>query len=157
MSDNLKIQKFKITTIENFCQKLKVCYFWYINCERQPISGPVLCIVNAKTVQSLVLGVTEVFVPCVRLRTQPKIFKKIHLKRKNQTFWFMEKHISYNFHKWKNVYHRDFIQFSVRMELYDKKFLIYGNCMIRSFGHTGKLLVCLIFPKKILACSKTCI
>ena len=23
------------------------------------------------------------------------------------------------------------------MELYDKKFLIYGNCMIRSFGHPG--------------------
>ena len=50
----------------------------------------------------------------------------------------MEKHLSYNFHLWKNVYHRDFIQFSVRMELYDKKFLIYGNSMIRSFGHPGK-------------------
>ena len=25
------------------------------------------------------------------------------------------------------------------MELYDKKFLIYGNCMIRSFGHPGRL------------------
>ena len=23
------------------------------------------------------------------------------------------------------------------MELYDKKFFIYGNCMIRSFGHPG--------------------
>ena len=29
------------------------------------------------------------------------------------------------------------------MELYDKKFLIYGNCMIRSFGQPGKLLKCL--------------
>ena len=26
------------------------------------------------------------------------------------------------------------------MELYDKKFLIYGNCMIRNFGHPGKLI-----------------
>ena len=25
------------------------------------------------------------------------------------------------------------------MELYDKKFLVYGNCMIRSFGHPGCL------------------
>ena len=25
------------------------------------------------------------------------------------------------------------------MELYDKKFLIYGNCMTRSFGHPGLL------------------
>ena len=25
------------------------------------------------------------------------------------------------------------------MKLYDKKFLIYGNCMIRSFGQPGKL------------------
>ena len=27
------------------------------------------------------------------------------------------------------------------MKLYDKKFLIYGNCMIRSFGQPGKLVV----------------
>ena len=25
------------------------------------------------------------------------------------------------------------------MKLYDKKFLIYGNCMIRSFGQPGKM------------------
>ena len=79
---------------------------------------------------------TKVFVSCVRLQTQPKIFQKINLERKNQTFWFMENYLSYNFHLWKNVYHRDFIQCSVRMalygivwqevshiwELYDKKF-----------------------------------
>ena len=62
---------------------------------------------------------------------------EINLKSKNQTFWFMEKHLSYNVHLWKNVHHRDFIQFSVRMALYDKKFLTFGNCMIRSFGHPG--------------------
>ena len=60
MSDNskiqkFKIQKFKITTIEKFCQKLKVCYFCYINCERQPNPGPSLCIVNTKPVQPLLL------------------------------------------------------------------------------------------------------
>ena len=53
----------------------------------------------------------------------------------------MEKHLSYNFHIWKNVYHRDFIQCSVRMELYDKKFFINGNCMIRSFGQPGSAVV----------------
>ena len=26
------------------------------------------------------------------------------------------------------------------MKLYDKKFLIYGNCMIRSFGQPGHLI-----------------
>ena len=54
-----------------------------------------------------------------QLETQPKIFQKINLERKNPTFWFMEKHLSYNFHIWKNAYHRVFIQFSVRMELYE--------------------------------------
>ena len=52
----------------------------------------------------------------------------------------MEKHLSFNFHIWKNGYHRDFIQISVRMEvfeLYDKKFLIYGNCVIGCFGQPG--------------------
>ena len=27
------------------------------------------------------------------------------------------------------------------MKLYDKKFLIYGNCMIRSFGQPGVFIV----------------
>ena len=27
------------------------------------------------------------------------------------------------------------------MKLYDKKFLIYGNCMIRSFGQPGPLVI----------------
>ena len=82
---------------------------------------------KCKNVQPLVPWVTKVFVTCVRLQLQPKIFQKQNLERKNQNFWFMEKHLSYNFHIWKNAYHRGFIQF-------DKKFLIYGNCMIGSFG-----------------------
>ena len=45
-------------------------------------------------------------------------FSEINLERKNQNFWFMEKHLSYNFHLWKMVYDRDFIQCSVRMALY---------------------------------------
>ena len=49
MSDNLKIENFKIIIIEMFCQKLKVCYFCYINCERQleVNSGRFLCILSA--------------------------------------------------------------------------------------------------------------
>ena len=64
-------------------------------------------------------------------------FSKTKIRNKNSIFWLMEKHLSYNFRIWKNAYHRVFIQFSVRMELYDKKFIIYGNCMIRSFGKPG--------------------
>ena len=30
------------------------------------------------------------------------------------------------------------------MKLYDKKFLIYGNCMIRSFGQPGVLFLNMI-------------
>ena len=74
---------------------------------------------KCKTVQPLVFRVSKVFVTCVWLQTQPKIFQKLNLERKNQNFWFMEKHLSYNFHIWKNAYHRVFIQFSVRMELYE--------------------------------------
>ena len=46
-------------------------------------------------------------------------FSETKFRKKNQNFWFMGKHLSYNFHIWKNVYHRVFIQFSVRMELYE--------------------------------------
>ena len=60
---------------------------------------------------------------------------------------------------WENTYHTIFIygkmliiEFSYNflyvwncMKLYDKKFLIYGNCMIRSFGQPG----CVIFPQTI--------
>ena len=31
------------------------------------------------------------------------------------------------------------------MKLYDKKFLIYGNCMIRSFGQPGIVIIMIIF------------
>ena len=74
---------------------------------------------KCKTVQPLMLWVTKVFVTCVRLQLQPKIFQKINLERKNQNFWFMGKHLSDNFYIWKNAYHRVFIQFSVSMELYE--------------------------------------
>ena len=49
----------------------------------------------------------------------------------------MDKRLPYSFHIWKKAYHRDFIHFSVRMELFGKKFFLYGNCMIRSFGQPG--------------------
>ena len=34
-------------------------------------------------------------------------------------------------------YYGDFIQFSVRMEIYEKKFPIYENCMMSIFGQPG--------------------
>ena len=48
MSDDLKIQKLKIIIIEIIYQKLKVCYFCYMICERQleDNSGRFLCIVK---------------------------------------------------------------------------------------------------------------
>ena len=55
--------------------------------------------------------------------------RNVSLEKKS-TSWFMEKHIPYNSH-------RDFIQFSVCMELYGKKIFRYGNCVIRSFGQLG--------------------
>ena len=64
-------------------------------------------------------------------------FSEFIIRSKKSTFWCMEKHLSYNFHICKNAYHRVFIQFSVLRELYDMKSLIYGNCMIRSFGQPG--------------------
>ena len=79
---------------------------------------------------------------CVRLQLQPKIFQKINFKEKIKVFGL-----------WENTYHTIFIygkmliiEFSYNflyvwncMKLYDKKFLIYGNCMIRSFGQPGRL------------------
>ena len=57
---------------------------------------------------------------------------------KRQLFGLWRKYLSYNFHLWENAYHRVFIQFSVRMELYEKKFPIYENCMISIFGQPGQ-------------------
>ena len=38
---------------------------------------------------------------------------------KKQFFGLWRKHLSYIFRLWENVYHRVFIDFSVRMELYE--------------------------------------
>ena len=140
MSDNLKTQKFNIIIINKFCQKIKVWYFCYINCERQPKTGRFLCIVNARPSNlwwyewprsmSLVFG-------CNYNR---KFFRNQILKEKIKIFVL-----------WENTYHTIFIygkmliiEFSYNflyvwncMKLYDKKFLIYGNCMIRSFDQPG--------------------
>ena len=50
---------------------------------------------------------------------QPKICQKINIRKKKQFFGLWRKYLSYNFHLWENAYHRVFIQFSVRMELYE--------------------------------------
>ena len=49
-------------------------------------------------------------------RTQNVLENKI--RNKKQLFGFWKKHLSYNFHLWESVYYSNFIQFSVRMELY---------------------------------------
>ena len=41
------------------------------------------------------------------------------ITNKKQLFGLWRKYLSYNFHFWENAYHRVFIQFSVRMELYE--------------------------------------
>ena len=38
---------------------------------------------------------------------------------KKQVFGLWRKYLSYNFHLWENAYHKVFIQFSVRIELYE--------------------------------------
>ena len=126
MSDNLKMQKLKIITIKKFCQKLKVCYFCYINLKL--ISNQRLCHL------------------CSAANTTEN-FSENKFRKKKSNFLLYGKTPVIQFHLRTNVYHRDFIQFSVRMELYgivwncmelyDTKFLMYGNCMIRSFGHPG--------------------
>ena len=105
MSDNLKIQKFKIITIKKFSQKLKVCCFSYINCKCK--DRPTFGALSNQGLCHLCSAANTI-----------KNISEINLERKNQNFWFMEKHLSYNFHLWKNVYYRDFIQLSVRMALY---------------------------------------
>ena len=52
----------------------------------------------------------------------------------------MEKHFSHKFHIWKNACLKNFIKVFVPMDcmkMYDKKFLIYGNCIIKSIGQLG--------------------
>ena len=41
------------------------------------------------------------------------------------------------------------------MKLYDKKFLIYGNCMIRSFGQPGKLTYYIFYNQSYIVFSDT--
>ena len=71
------------------------------------------------SVQSLVLRVTKVFVTCVRLQTQPKNFQKLKLVTKNRIFLVKGKTPVIQFSYMEKTCHRDFIQFSVRMELYE--------------------------------------
>ena len=46
---------------------------------------------NCKSVQSLMLWVTKVFVTCVGLQTQPKTFQKLHLETKNSFLVYGQK------------------------------------------------------------------
>ena len=98
----------------------------------------------------------QVFVTRDRLQTQPKTFQKLNLERNNQFFGL-----------WKNTYHTIFIygkMFIIEisynvlyvwhcMELYDKKFFINGNCMIRSFGQPGHVCTTVCVKNTV---SQTC-
>ena len=61
-------------------------------------------------------------------------FTENKFRNKKPLFGLRKKHISYNFYLWEIVYNRDSIQFCVRMELNEKKFPNYENCMISIFG-----------------------
>ena len=113
-----------IGNFENLTQK-SFCFFFNRKTNfvrKQTFFEIFFCMQNLLfCVHNVVLDTIKlaVFVTCVRLQTQPRTFQKLNLERKNQNFLFMGKHLSYNFHIWKNAYHRVFIQFSVRMELYE--------------------------------------
>ena len=128
MSDKLKIQIFKIIIVEKFRQVLKVCYFCYITCyfcnitcERQleDNSGRFLCIVNAWDPPNFSALSKPRSLSLVFGYKHNQNFSKIKFRNKKSFFWFMEKYLSYNFHIWKNAFHRVFIQFSVSMDLYE--------------------------------------
>ena len=110
MTDSLKNQKFKIFITEKFCQKLKVCYFWYIFCERhvENKSGSFLCIVIVRPSKLWCFEWSRSLSPIIQF-----------------PFMFI-KEFSYNFLFVGNC-----------MKLYEKKFSIYENCMISIFGQPG--------------------
>ena len=51
--------------------------------------------------------------------TTTENFSETKFRKKKSKFLVYGKHLSYNCHIWKNAHHRVFIQFSVRMELYE--------------------------------------
>ena len=98
MSDNLKIQKFKIIIIEKFCQKLKVCYFYYFICERQleDNSGRFLCIVKARSFNFFGTLSNQGLCHLGSLANRTQTFSKIKIRNKKQLFGLRQKHLSYN-------------------------------------------------------------
>ena len=95
---------------------------------------------NCKTVQFLVLWVTKVFVTCVRLQTQPKIFQKINLETENNFLVYGEiscHTISFYGKMFMIEFSYNFLYVRNCMKLYEKKFTFYENCMISIFGQPG--------------------
>ena len=104
-----------------------------------------LCIVNAWTVQTLVFWVNQGICHLCSVANTKKIFRKLNLETKNQLFGL-----------WKNIYRTILIygkiligEFSYNflyvwncVKFYDKKFFIYGNGIIRSFGQPGSAWSC---------------
>ena len=63
-------------------------------------------------------------------------FSETKFRRKKSKFLVCGKIPIIQFSYMENAYHRVFIQFSVRMELYEKKFLIYGKLYDKKFWST---------------------
>ena len=119
MSDNFNFQIIKIIIVEKKIAKNQNFITFVISFvkdrSRQFRSFSMHC--KCKTVQpwgalSEPMSLSVAF----GYERNPKDFRSY--RRKKSFFWFMEK-LSYSFQIWKNAYHRDFIQFSVRLELYE--------------------------------------
>ena len=114
MSANMKYQKVKRTIIEKFCQNLEVCYFSYIIWERQleDNSGCLRRILNARPSNLCCFEQPRSLLLCSVVNTTQR-FSENKLRNKKKILVYER-----NTHLWENVYHRDFIQFSLRMEFY---------------------------------------
>ena len=120
MSNNLKVQNFKIIIAQKFCQKIKVCYFCLVICEShlKDISSRFLCIVNARPSNLWCFEYTNVFFTSVWLQTHPRNFSEVKFKIKNQFFGL-----------WKNTYHTIFIYGKMLIIEISYNFLYVWNCM----------------------------
>ena len=140
MSHNLKIQKFKTIIIKKFCQKINVCYFCYINCKRQSHSGRFLCIVNAR-LANLWCFVNQGLCHLCSVANTTENFSETKFRKKKSKFLVYGKthyHTIFVYGKMLIIeFSYNFLYVWNCMKLYDKKFLIYGNYMIRSFGQPG--------------------
>ena len=125
MSDNLKIQNFKIIITEKFCQKIKVCYFCYIICERhlEDNSGCFSCIENVRPSKLWCFEQPSPLSLVFGCKHTTQNFSEIKFINKKYFFSLWRKHLSYNFYFYEKMF---IIEFSYN-------FLYVWNCMKRNF------------------------